>query len=299
MSLLGMAIMAFAEISGSLLVIWRWQFASRNANESLIFQREIRAALAIGLMICALGVSLFFGSFAKTFNNESPDSEAAGLWIALFGVCTSFSLYIYKMIIGNQLQSLVVLADARVSLCVGLISVAVFVALALSDVLGWADGVMGMCVAIFTVQQGVTQVVEAREKMNGSFFSPASDGSMGKLPIHDESARLIPDPIRQAGGTGAAENFAPRVAPDNGKPFGTTTGGHGQTVKMKTTSRGTTRLTTDPAAADTGTPMSSLRGHRPTAGPGGEGKAADGENGGAAAAASGAEDEEDDDQVTI
>ena len=85
-----------------------------------------------------------------------------------------------------------------------MISVAVFVALALSDVLGWADGVMGLCVAIFTVQQGVTQVVEAREKMNGSFFSPASDGSMGKLPIHDESARLIPDPIRQAGGTGAA-----------------------------------------------------------------------------------------------
>ena len=100
-------------------------------------QREYRAAAFIGLGILSLGLALFINSFGKLYWGEEPDAKASAFWIALFGMVTSFSLYLYKSIVGNELQSVVVLADARVSLCVGLISMAVFVALIVQNVFSW------------------------------------------------------------------------------------------------------------------------------------------------------------------
>ena len=61
---------------------------------------------------------------------------------------------------------------------------------------------MGLCVSIFTVQQGITQYIEARAEMQGGWLSGAYSGaSMDGKPPQDENvahtrarARILPRP---------------------------------------------------------------------------------------------------------
>ncbi|CAN0039721.1 unnamed protein product, partial [Ectocarpus sp. 4 AP-2014] len=134
-SLLGISIMAFAEIVGSLLVLWRWRKgmgndrgASHRNSEQL---QEVYFAGAIALMTMLLGAMLLHTSVTDLLNPAPPSSVAAGILVSAFGASCSFLLWAYKAHYGRVLRSMVLLADAKCSLCVGLISLAVVAALVL------------------------------------------------------------------------------------------------------------------------------------------------------------------------
>lgn len=166
MSLFGLAIMAIAEIIGSILVVWRWQFAAKqNLKESEILKNEIKCSITIGAIMLGLGFALIICSAIKVFRRPEPIESMYGIFVGIFGASASFTLYFYKLNIGRQLNSVVILADARCSKCVGLISICALLALAVEPVVQWADGVMGMMVASFTMQQGYFQMRDSWEKL--------------------------------------------------------------------------------------------------------------------------------------
>lgn len=185
MSLFGLAIMAIAEMTGSLLVIWRWQFATHyEMAEAHVIQFEIKCSILIGTLTWLLGLVLAVCSFAKVIMRPEPAGTIYGILVGLFGGIASISLYAYKSIVGNQLNSIIILADARCSYCVAVISLAALVALAADGVFNWADGVMGLVVAIYTMQQGYFQIRESNEKLNM------------RQDLADEKAHLLKRPTR-------------------------------------------------------------------------------------------------------
>ncbi|CAN0278879.1 unnamed protein product [Ectocarpus sp. 6 AP-2014] len=113
-SLLGISIMAFAEIVGSLLVLWRWRKGMGNDRGGASHRKS------------------------------------------------------------EQLQE-----DAKCSLCVGLISLAVVAALVLERLVSWADSATGICLSLYIVYEGVMSVWEARQQ-----FVAHLEG--------DEGLRLVP-----------------------------------------------------------------------------------------------------------
>jgi divalent metal cation (Fe/Co/Zn/Cd) transporter len=81
-----------------------------------------------------LGLLLLFTSIKDLALHNTAVGVGASLVVSLFGAAASFALYKWKMYYGHQLQSIVVLTDAKCSRCVGCISVSVVLALVLQQV---------------------------------------------------------------------------------------------------------------------------------------------------------------------
>eukprot|EP00752_Nemacystus_decipiens_P011759 g10435.t1 len=126
--------MAFAEIVGSLLVLWRWRKGvtqERGMARKSEQLQEVYFAGAIATMTTLLGLMLLHTSVEELLHPVPKASVAAGIFVSAFGASCSFLLWAYKAHYGRVLRSMVLLADAKCSLCVGLISLAVVAALVL------------------------------------------------------------------------------------------------------------------------------------------------------------------------
>ncbi|CAN0181214.1 unnamed protein product [Ascophyllum nodosum] len=185
-SLLGISIMAFAEIVGSVLVLWRWRRAGTapagargGASRQAEQLQEVYFAASIAFMTASLGAMLLHTSVQNLLDQESSGSATAGIMVSAYGATCSFLLWWYKRHYGNVLRSMVLLADAKCSFCVGLISLAVVGALVLERLWWWADSVTGICLAVYIMREGVHSMWEAREQ-----FVAHLDG--------DEGLRLVP-----------------------------------------------------------------------------------------------------------
>ncbi|CAM9869338.1 unnamed protein product [Pylaiella littoralis] len=182
-SLLGISIMAFAEIVGSILVLWRWRNGI-SEDRGVMPQKseqlqEVYFAGAIASMTALLGLMLLRTSVEELLNPQPESGMAAGIFVSAFGASCSFLLWAYKAHYGKVLRSMVLLADAKCSMCVGLISLAVVAALVLEQLVSWADSAMGICLSVYIMWEGVMSVLEARHK-----YLAFLDG--------DEGLRLVP-----------------------------------------------------------------------------------------------------------
>ncbi|CAM9965724.1 unnamed protein product [Scytosiphon promiscuus] len=190
-SLLGISIMAFAEIVGSLLVLWRWRHGlstergSPRQSEQL---QEVYFAGAIAVMTASLGVMLLRTSIDDLLNPSPETSVAAGIFVSAFGASCSFLLWAYKAHYGRVLRSMVLLADAKCSLCVGLISLAVVAALVLEKLYWWADSATSICLSLYIIYEGVLSVWEARQQ-----FVAHLDGEEGLRLVPLMHERLLVD----------------------------------------------------------------------------------------------------------
>eukprot|EP00903_Cladosiphon_okamuranus_P012078 g11339.t1 len=178
-SLLGISIMAFAEIVGSLLVLWRWRKGFSQSPRKSDQLQEVYFAGAIACMTTLLGCMLLRTSVEELLKPVSKSSMAAGIFVSAYGASCSFLLWAYKAHYGRVLRSMVLMADAKCSLCVGLISLAVVAALVLEKLVSWADSAAGVCLSLYIIYEGVMSIWESRQQ-----FVALLDG--------DEGLRMVP-----------------------------------------------------------------------------------------------------------
>jgi divalent metal cation (Fe/Co/Zn/Cd) transporter len=97
-------------------------------------RKEVITSTVIAGLMVLLGLLLLITSIKDLALHNTAVSVGASLVVSLFGAAASFALYKWKMYYGDQLQSIVVLTDAKCSRCVGCISVSVVLALVLQQV---------------------------------------------------------------------------------------------------------------------------------------------------------------------
>lgn len=186
-SLLGISIMAMAEITGSLLVLYRWYLtppgsgggSEGSAAKKASQRQEVYFGAAIAIMTTFLGFFLFFNSLCTLVDEDEAETAIAGILVSVFGASCSFLLWAYKRHYGAVLRSMVLLADAQCSLCVGFISLSVVAALALEHLVWWADSVTGILLSIYIMREGIHSIYEAKDQMQA-------------MAVGDEGLRLVP-----------------------------------------------------------------------------------------------------------
>lgn len=120
MSLYGIALMAFVDVTGSILVLQLWQCSSTNyAGERLASERrkEMNYSIIIGSLMIFLGFFLIADSLQTFIYHHEPKSMTSmGTIVAVFGSLCGISLAIYKYVVGKALDSPVVIAG-NLKLC--------------------------------------------------------------------------------------------------------------------------------------------------------------------------------------
>ena len=189
MSLYSIALMAFVDITGSVLVLFMWQ---RSSKERLVSDRlqELSYSMAIGVLMIFLGIFLMVDSTIKLTAKNSPDeSSLMGTVDALFGFLCGISLFLYKYFVGKALDSPVVLADSVSSLCSGLTSLAALLVVLLNSI-WWVDSTSGFTASLYTLYSGVDTIIASRYEI----FRLREEKSIMKLQAaHDSVKKLMRD----------------------------------------------------------------------------------------------------------
>uniref|UniRef100_A0A7S2UWE3 Cation efflux protein transmembrane domain-containing protein n=1 Tax=Fibrocapsa japonica TaxID=94617 RepID=A0A7S2UWE3_9STRA len=159
-SIMGIASMAIIEAAGSALVAWRWQFWDKQELQKTLPFKEAVCSMSIALMMIPSIVLLLYNSLDSLFNHETPDGEAQSLEVSLFSSVASLLLYGYKMHVGLILKSPVVIADAKSSLCVGLVAMVVILTDILQQLVWFADDAMGLVLSFFITYQVTTIIAD-------------------------------------------------------------------------------------------------------------------------------------------
>lgn len=166
MSLFGIALMAFVDITGSVLVLIFWQCTNvtkltehRQAGDRI---REMNYSLIIGYLMVSLGVFLLVASMRSLSLRDEPKDSNLGLPIALFGASSGLGLATYKYYVGKALDSPVVIADSVSSFCTGLVSCAALLVALVGHNVWWADSVTGFAAGLYTFYSGITTIYDSR-----------------------------------------------------------------------------------------------------------------------------------------
>ena len=114
MSLYGIALMGFVDVTGSLLILNLFQcrrtsYAGERSQQDK--RTEIIYTIAIGLLMVVLGVFLIVDSAISFIYHQTADEmNSLGIMIATFGAFSGLTLALYKYVVGKALNSSVVTA---------------------------------------------------------------------------------------------------------------------------------------------------------------------------------------------
>mmetsp|Transcript_33255 Transcript_33255/g.43839 ORF Transcript_33255/g.43839 Transcript_33255/m.43839 type:complete len:287 (+) Transcript_33255:103-963(+) len=182
-SVFGVASMAFIETTGSILVVWRWQCASHSLTSSQLDKIEARSSLAIGFGMLFTVAMLLTSSFDSLILHETPDGEKESFIVSCYTAAASLFLFLYKYYVGTKLKSMVVLSDARSSLCAGLVAFAVILSEYLQRWMWSADDVMGIVLSFYILYQAFFVIGEAWNELNSQDGEEKVKGDNEKDPL--------------------------------------------------------------------------------------------------------------------
>mmetsp|Transcript_30178 Transcript_30178/g.30663 ORF Transcript_30178/g.30663 Transcript_30178/m.30663 type:complete len:261 (+) Transcript_30178:240-1022(+) len=193
-SMFGVALMTFVDLSGSILVLIRWQWLySPVIDHQAELLREMKLSCILGCFMTLLGVFLLNKCMWALLERSSPSDLSEGLLVSILGTLSSLLLAYYKYVVGKKLDSYVVVTDAMCSLCVGLTCVSSLLVFALNRVVWWADGAIGLIVALYTLHSGVHTVLYSYPQykylsqvvMDGVVMC-AKEGETTRLLLHQD-----------------------------------------------------------------------------------------------------------------
>eukprot|EP01041_Mallomonas_annulata_P011106 gene11106-23209_t len=148
LSMFGVAIMTFVDLSGSILVLVRWQFFfSETIDHQAEKRREMFLSCILGFLMALLGMSLLNICTWLLLEHETPRGAIKGIIVSILGASSSLGLAYYKYIVGKKLDSYVVLT--------GLTCVSSFLVALLQRYCWWMDGAIGIVVGVYTLYGGV------------------------------------------------------------------------------------------------------------------------------------------------
>lgn len=164
MALYGIALMAFVDVVGSVLIVYTYYGLSDTTHEMSGIDsdrkaKELKYSYVIGVLMMILGVFFIYECVIDLIEGQSPNNDDGvegelGLLTSVYGALGSFFLAAYKYRVAKDLDSSVILADSISSLCSGLASFASVVVAVDVYQIWWLDGVTGFLVAFYTLYSG-------------------------------------------------------------------------------------------------------------------------------------------------
>lgn len=193
----GIAAMAIIEGGGSALVVWRWQFASPQAKKHDLDRIEAMGSLFIGMGMLVSVAMLLTSSFDGLVLHQTPDGETEAFEVSCFTALVGLFLFYYKNHVGKVLKSMVVIADAKSSLCSGLVALAVIVSEGLQEWIWCADDVMGILLSLYILAQAykvidgaLAELRHLREALGGG-GAGQKEGERAGLLDHNHDAEVL------------------------------------------------------------------------------------------------------------
>lgn len=199
---------AFVDISGSLLIIWRWKgLAPRRTDPKL----EGTLVKMVAGLLALLAVTLMMTSFRHLFNGNDMTISSQGFFLIFFGSFFSVFLFFWKRRVGNVLNSLVVQNDAKCSGFAGLNSFVVLVGVGLDAIwkdLAFIDPCVGIAMALLIFSSSAATLADAQ--VASSVVSGGSDPNVYQtIGTAGTAAPAAEYQTSSANGSAAYQNSAP------------------------------------------------------------------------------------------
>ena len=159
-ALLSFGLDSAVESISALVLIWRLRVEQRDAERA--GEVESRALRLIGVTFFVLAAYVTYESITTLVNREQPDVSIVGIVLTTLSLIVMPILARRKEQVGEEMDSMAVLADAAETRACFYLSIVVLTGLVLNATLGWwwADPLAALGVVVFLIKEG-------REAMSG------------------------------------------------------------------------------------------------------------------------------------
>ena len=159
-ALLSFGLDSAVESISALVLIWRLRVEQRDAERAE--EVESRALRLIGVTFFILAVYVTYESITTLVNRDQPDVSIVGIVLTTLSLIVMPILARRKEQVGEEMDSMAVLADAAETRACFYLSIVVLTGLVLNAALGWwwADPLAALGVVVFLIKEG-------REAMSG------------------------------------------------------------------------------------------------------------------------------------
>lgn len=195
LSMFGVALMTIVGITGSVLVLFRWQYIS--GDDKILRLREMQFSFVLGMFMTILGMFFLKECTLSLKFHGRPITESEGVLVALFGAVFSLGLTVYKYNIGLVLDSHIVLTDASLSFCLGMTCLTTLVVVVTESFIWWADDALGFVVALYTLYVGLRTTFQARAEIDilheypTAYFEEASREDRQRFVLRDDEKESL------------------------------------------------------------------------------------------------------------
>ena len=159
-ALLSFGLDSAVESISALVLIWRLRVEQRDAERAE--EVESRALRLIGVTFFILAAYVTYESITTLVNGDQPDVSIVGIVLTTLSLIVMPILARRKEQVGEEMDSMAVLADAAETRACFYLSIVVLTGLVLNAALGWwwADPLAALGVVVFLIKEG-------REAMSG------------------------------------------------------------------------------------------------------------------------------------
>jgi divalent metal cation (Fe/Co/Zn/Cd) transporter len=153
-ALLSFGLDSVVESISALVLIWRLRVEQRDAERAE--EVEGRALRLIGVTFFVLAAYVAYESIITLVNRERPDASIVGILLTTLSLIVMPILARRKEQVGEEMDSMAVLADAAETRACFYISIVVLFGLVLNAAFGWwwADPLAALGVVFFLVKEG-------------------------------------------------------------------------------------------------------------------------------------------------
>ena len=153
-ALVGFGLDSTVESLSALVLIWRLRVEQRDPGRSE--HVEHRALRLIGITFFLLAAYVAYDAITSLIERAEPDSSIIGIVLTALSLVVMPVLAYRKRVVGTEMQSRAVLADAAETRACVYLSAVVLVGLALNALFGWwwADPLAALGVVYFLIREG-------------------------------------------------------------------------------------------------------------------------------------------------
>eukprot|EP01025_Chloroclados_australasicus_P038593 TRINITY_DN3983_c0_g1_i6.p1 TRINITY_DN3983_c0_g1~~TRINITY_DN3983_c0_g1_i6.p1 ORF type:complete len:248 (+),score=8.85 TRINITY_DN3983_c0_g1_i6:56-745(+) len=170
-ALLGYALESFVDVWSSVLVLWRFWKVNDLEGETTK-RREKQAQVGIAFTFVAIGIIVGVQAFHHLVNQEGPLQAMSLIVISLVSMILLSILFLIKMTIARQLQSLTMEKDATASGAVAVLSLGVLVSASIYNqhpTVWWVDSMVAITVTCTLLIAGI-KTLTTNDWWNRSFW---------------------------------------------------------------------------------------------------------------------------------
>ncbi len=170
-ALVGAGIDTATDIVSSIITLLTANIADKPPDQEHPYghgRAETIAARILSFIIITAGIQLLFNTAESLIRgSEKALPEMFAVYISIVAIAAKFALYIYKMKIGKEVNSQMVIADARNMKADIVLSASVLTGLLLTYAVQLAviDSIMAIGVAVWIIRNGISIFMESNDEL--------------------------------------------------------------------------------------------------------------------------------------